>query len=54
MEARYASNSADAYPVNREMIFNINKRQILQVGSRNIQNDYELCVVKILDLDLDL
>ncbi len=29
------------------MPFNINKCQILQVGSRNIKNDYEMLGVKI-------
>ncbi len=29
------------------MPFNINKYQILQVGSRNIKKDYEMCGVNI-------
>ncbi len=29
------------------MPFNINKCQILQVRSRNIKKDYEMCAVKI-------
>ncbi len=35
------------WSVKWEMPFNINKCQILQVGSRNIKNDYEMCGVKI-------
>ncbi len=30
-----------------EMPFNVNKSQILQVGSRNIKNNYDICGVKI-------
>ncbi len=46
------------WSVKREMPFNINKCQILQVGSRNIKTDYEMCGVKIKSVhsvkDLDV
>ncbi len=35
------------WSVKWEMLFNMNKCQALQVGSRNIKKDYEMCGVQI-------
>lgn len=39
------------WSVKWEMPFNINKCQILQVGTRNVKNDYDMCGVKIKSVD---
>ncbi len=40
------------WSVKWEMLFNINKCQILQIGSRNIRNDYERCGIKVKSVHL--
>ncbi len=42
------------WTVKWEMPYNINKYQFLQVGSRNIKNDYEIHGIKIKDLGISV
>ncbi len=40
------------WSIKGDMPFNINKGQILHVGSKNIKKDYEMCGVKIKNVHL--